>query len=159
MISRVAFFHGLESLPRTEKNEMLEKEFDFVFAPPMDYYNPLIFDNVLSTLEENPVDYLIGSSMGGFFAYQLSTLLGIPTLLFNPAVHGRSINPPVKTGDLKVHHTLVLGEKDDIIDPFVTSRWFNDNKENTFINYESIGHRIPADVFNKWINNIKKIRR
>ncbi len=97
--------------------------------------------------------------MGGFFAYQLSTLLGVPTLLFNPAVHGRSINPPVKTGNLKVHHTLVLGEKDDIIDPFITSRWFKDNKEDTFINYERIGHRIPGDIFNKWINNIKKIRR
>ena len=53
MISRVAFFHGLESLPRTEKNEMLEKEFDFVFAPPMDYYNPLLFDNVLPQLFES----------------------------------------------------------------------------------------------------------
>jgi len=159
MISRVAFFHGLESLPRTEKNEMLEKEFDFVFAPPMDYYNPLLFDNVLKSLEDNPVDYLIGSSMGGYFAYQLSTILGTPTLLFNPAVHGRSINPPVKTGNFKPHHTLVLGEKDDVIDAFVTSRWFNDNNENTFINYEKIEHRIPADIFSKWINNIKKIRR
>jgi hypothetical protein len=34
----------------------------------------------------------------------------MPTLLFNPALQGRSLEPAVRTGNLPARHTLVLGQ-------------------------------------------------
>jgi len=153
---RVAFFHGLESEPRTEKNVALESEFEFVIAPPMDYTDSSLFDRVLKEVKENKIELLIGSSMGGWFAYCMSTVTGIPTLLFNPAVQGRSMEPTVKTGSKSVKHTIVLGKKDDVIDPKKSVEWFAQNGKGQFnYNYESIAHRIPINVFTKWITNMK----
>jgi predicted esterase YcpF (UPF0227 family) len=158
---KVAFFHGLESAPRSFKNECLEEIFgvENVFAPAMDYRQPEIFDDVLNHLKHNPVDLLIGSSMGGWFAHKLSTLLNIPTLLFNPATNGRSFDPKVYTGrNLPTQH-VIIGTQDEVIDPIENSLYFTEqNSERTrFIFYEKIGHRIPDDIFEKYVLMAKKV--
>jgi len=153
---RVAFFHGLESAPISEKNVALESTFDYVIAPEMDYRDSGLFDRVLKEVQNGQIDLLIGSSMGGWFAYCISTITGIPTLLFNPAVHSRSIEPTVKMGTKRVKHMVVLGKKDDVITPNETRDWFSEEGIGTFdYHTESIGHRIPINVFTKWINNMK----
>lgn len=153
---RVAFFHGLESPSRSEKNVALESTFDFVLAPPMDYTDAGLFDRVLKEVKANDIDLLIGSSMGGWFAYCMSTLTGIPTLLFNPAVQGRSMDPNVKIGSKGVKHTIVFGKKDEVIVPEKSIEWFSANSRGQLnYNWESIPHRIPINVFTKWITNMK----
>ena len=82
---RVAFFHGLESPAISDKTVALEKLFDYVYDPAMDYKDSGLFNKVLAEVKKQKIDLLIGSSMGGWFAYCISTLTGIPTLLFNPA--------------------------------------------------------------------------
>jgi hypothetical protein len=153
---RVAFFHGLESAPHSEKNVALDSLFDFVYAPPMDYTDKGLFDRVLKEVQSNNVELLIGSSMGGWFAYCISTITGIPTLIFNPAVQGRSMEPKIKQGSKRVKHTVILGRKDDVIDPHKSIDWFDKNGIGTFVyNWESNAHRIPINVFTKWITNMK----
>ena len=107
---RVAFFHGLESKPHSEKNIELVKHFgeSNVYAPAMDYRDPNLFETVLKEIKERDIQLLIGSSMGGYFSYCLSTITGIPTLLFNPAVIGRSFDPVTELGNLPAKHTVVL---------------------------------------------------
>jgi len=147
---KVAFFHGLESQPRSEKNEILEELFgaDNIYAPEMVYDYPLMYEEVLKHLQENPVDLLIGSSMGGYFAHSLSTILNIPTLLFNPAVHSRSMEPDfVETGNKRPVQTLVLGKADSVVKPYLTLDYFSDAEFPLQIDIVEMEHRVPAEIF------------
>jgi len=151
----VAFFHGLESPHPSDKTIALHKIFDSVYDPSMDYTNPNLFNEVLEGVKKNNCELLIGSSMGGWFAYCISTLTGIPTLLFNPAVQGRSIEPTVKRGSTKALHTIVFGKSDDVISPAKSQSWFKSNGVGEFhYNFESHGHRIPIGIFTKWIKSL-----
>ena len=147
---RVAFFHGLDSAPVSEKTYALREKFDEVYDPVMDYKNSEMFNIVLKHLQENPVDLLIGSSMGGYFAYCLSTILGTRTLLFNPAVHSRPLEPIVQLGGKESNHLIVLGNTDTIITPKETEIFFNDVSGVNIIR-EDIGHTVPIEVFKKYI--------
>jgi predicted esterase YcpF (UPF0227 family) len=149
--SSVAFFYGLESPQRSEKNEILHKYYERVYEPMMDYYNPEMFNVVLRELKKNPVDLLVGSSMGGWFAYNLSTITGIPTLLFNPAVHSRSFSPNVKSGNKHPRQSIVLGKNDNVIDFIETIKYFNKIDIVTDFDLEVMEHRIPADIFEKYV--------
>lgn len=150
---KVAYFHGLESLPKTEKNDFLHKEFEEVYDPEMNYTDPQIFKRTLEEIKKKDIQLLIGSSMGGWFAYCLSTHTGIPTLLFNPAVHSRSFEPVVSIGNKKTKHTIVLGSADDIIDPAKTMDWMKTNCKGEYkVSIEDHGHRVPFSTFKKWIN-------
>lgn len=150
---KVAFFHGLESPPISDKTEYLNSAFSDVYAPAMDYSKPGLFDEVLAEVKKRKIDLLVGSSMGGWFAYCISTLTGIPTILFNPAVHNRPYEPNVKRGSTRANHTVVLGKKDDLIDPQKTMNWFKTDGVGSFTyKMESNGHRTPIGIFRKYLS-------
>jgi hypothetical protein len=151
---KVAFFHGLESPHPSDKTEALRRVYTHVYDPPMDYTDPRLFEEVLSEVKKQKIELLIGSSMGAWFAYCISTLTGIPTLLFNPAVHSRSMNPKVRSGSIKSSHTVVFGKKDSVVDPDKTVEWFDKNGVGKLhYNWEPMEHRIPISVFMRWIKS------
>jgi len=156
----VGFFHGLESPKYSEKNEFLEKKFDYVYAPPMDYAHPTIFQDIVDHLKKNKVDVLIGSSMGGWFSYALSSVTGIPTLLFNPATQKRSVDPKIYLGKKSSFNRVIFGLKDDIVDFNETKKWFNINGigKFDFIEEKDMGHRIPLEIFEKHVNEIIRLK-
>ena len=151
---RIAFLHGLESPHISDKTEFLNKEFSFVYAPKMDYYDPNLFEKTLKEIQENKIDLIVGSSMGGWFAYCLSTITNIPTLLFNPAFHSRSFDPVVNTGDHFPRQTIVLGMKDEVIKEADTVEYLHNNNIGCLVFFENIGHRTPIDIFEKYVNKI-----
>jgi predicted esterase YcpF (UPF0227 family) len=151
---RIAFLHGLESPHISDKTELLNKEFSFVYAPQMDYHDPSLFEKTLKEIQENKIDLIIGSSMGGWFAYCISTHTNIPTLLFNPAFHSRSFDPVVNTGDRCPHQTIVLGINDDVIKEADTVDYLHNNNIGGLVFFETIGHRTPIDIFEKYVNKI-----
>lgn len=149
---KVAFFHGLESAPVSDKSKAIQSMFDDAYTPAMDYRKPGLFDEVLAEVQNRKIDLLVGSSMGGWFAYCLSTLTGIPAVLFNPAVQGRSFEPSVRMGSKSANRTIVLGKKDIVIDPDKTVDWFKENGVgNNKMYWEGIGHRTPLNVFTKYV--------
>jgi hypothetical protein len=149
---RVAFFHGLESPYRSEKNEILEEFFSDVYAPPMDYRVSGLYSRVLREVRDREIDLLVGSSMGGWFAYCISTLVGGKTLLFNPAVVGRHLEPGVEMGRSRADHLVVLGREDDVIDPLQVLAWLNGHARGRLrVEWERMGHRTPPDIFRKWL--------
>jgi hypothetical protein len=148
---KALFLHGLESKARSQKSEFLAK-FD-AECPVMDYKNPGMFNEILAKIQNNRPDVLIGSSMGGWFAYCLSTITGIPTILFNPAVHSRSMEPAVQIGSMKANHTVILGKRDNLINPEGTIEWVKKNPGNFNIHFESNGHQTPINVFKKYVLN------
>jgi pimeloyl-ACP methyl ester carboxylesterase len=154
---RIAYLHGLEAPHKSVKNEYLSKTFEFVYDPPMNYRDLGLFGEVLQGVKEHNIDLIIGSSMGGFFAHRLSTLTGIPVLLFNPAVVDRSFDPVSHMGVERAEHTIVLGAHDDVINPIKSLEYFKSWGANPdLIHIEDMGHRNPLEIFQKYVNNFVK---
>jgi uncharacterized protein len=152
-----AFFHGLESQPWSEKNVILNKHFSRVYDPEMNYRNPQIFEVMHQCILEVKPDVLIGSSMGGWFAHCISTLTGIPTLLFNPAFVNRSFNPTVILGKETPLQTAIFGRHDLVIDPKTSVEWLMNNFAGPIsFSFDDMEHRIPAEIFEYWIVNFIK---
>ncbi len=148
----IAFLHGLESVPVSKKSEWLHRNYEHVYTPPMNYAKDGLFEDVLEQVIIRKIELLIGSSMGGWFAYCLSSHTGIPTILFNPALHSRSIEPKVNFGESVAFHKVILGRNDEIIPPQMTLDWINRHGPEQFsVFWEENTHRTPLDIFTKYI--------
>ena len=110
---KIVYLHGLESSsrPSNPKIKWLKENFTQVYAPSMDYRNTQTFSKVLAEIKSINPDLIVGSSMGGYFGYLIGSTLNIPTCLFNPAVHSRSIEPVVDNTKLKGNtNNIFLGK-------------------------------------------------
>jgi hypothetical protein len=105
--------------------------------------------------------------MGGFAGYHVSKLLTVPALLFNPALSYRNVfqNVPLVPESNKSTITIVLGSKDNIINPsstlsFLGNLLMQTQNYNIHIQHE-LEHRIPIKIFeyevNKWMENLNII--
>ncbi len=156
---KIAYLHGLESSidPKDPKIVWLNNNFKSVYTPKIDYKKKGSFSTILRTIKNMDPHYIVGSSMGGYFAYLIGSKLGIKTILFNPAVVGRSFDPFVGDIDIKGRngHNLFLGKSDNVINGDDVRKFFGDSgMANVNTEYYSGGHRVPVDVF---INSIKKV--
>lgn len=150
---KVVFLHGLESNAISDKSKWLEKNFD-AWCPAVDYTKSSSFDEIYSEIIKINPSLIVGSSMGGWFAYCLSTLTGIKTLLFNPAFHSRSYDPKVRMGNTPANHIVVLGKSDELIDPTESKKWIKKNGIGNFdIRMENIGHRSPLPILQKYMSS------
>tara|TARA_R100001591_G_C4310610_1_gene172772 strand:- start:90 stop:590 length:501 start_codon:yes stop_codon:yes gene_type:complete len=156
MIKSAIYFHGLESSQGGIKVQFLDQEVDFLEAPAMDYTKEGIFEEWLDYVKNEEPDLLIGSSMGGYFAMALATHTGIPVLVFNPAIHSRSIEiNGLGSGTEKLTGLVVLGKKDEVINPGPTISMLQGTQNNLDIIIEKeMGHRVPLDVFIDMYNKI-----
>jgi hypothetical protein len=156
MIKSAIYFHGLESSQGGIKVQFLDQEVDFLEAPAMDYTKEDIFEEWLDYVKNEEPDLLIGSSMGGYFAMALATHTGIPVLIFNPAIHSRSIEiNGLESGTEKLKGLVVLGKKDDVINPGPTMAMLQGNwNDLDMVVEEKMGHRVPLDVFIDMYNKI-----
>lgn len=161
----ILYIHGLDSKLSPEKREILQK-FGEVFSPDLNYYeNPDTIDSILQEVEEEEIDVVIGSSIGGFAAYYVSAALEKPALLFNPALRERSVkqnipNPSEKSLNLK---QFVLGSNDDVVDPvdtleFIAEHYTSFTGLHLHLRPE-LTHNIPLDVFEEEVASfIKKLK-
>ena len=156
MIKSVIYFHGLESKPGVIKVDFLDQEVDFLEAPTMDYTEEGVFEDWLDYVKNEEPDLLIGSSMGGYFAMALSTHTGIPVLVFNPALHSRTIEiDGLGSGTEKLKGLVVVGKNDEVINPGATIRMLSgDWNDLDVIIEKEMGHRVPLDVFIDMYNKI-----
>lgn len=151
----VLYLHGLESKPTGPKMRYLKDRFENFYAPEIDYEEPEAFEEILDLCIAEEFDMIIGSSMGGYFAHAVGTTLGIPVIMFNPALHSRSFNPyGVTNGEKPIDGYCVLGMDDDVIDPTITYEMLKDREKLAIMPVEGMGHRIP---FTKFIDVIETI--
>lgn len=142
----VWYLHGLESGVGGPKVDFLHSVADRVFAPKMVYTNPNMFKTLLEMGKLDKPDLIIGSSMGGYFADALGSHLDVQVLLFNPALHSRSMEPEgVTYGETNWVRHMVVGTEDKVIDPKAT-RVYKDLAKS-WIEVEGMGHRTPLNVF------------
>tara|TARA_R110000737_G_scaffold341680_1_gene365803 strand:- start:2372 stop:2842 length:471 start_codon:yes stop_codon:yes gene_type:complete len=152
----VWYLHGLESKVGGPKVDFLSEEVDKVFAPKMNYNEPIMFTSLLKFAKHNRPDLIIGSSMGGYFADALGSHLDVEVLLFNPALHSRPMEPEgVTYGESNWKRNFVVGTEDTVIDPKATLVYKDIAKSYTEI--KGMGHRtslsVFMDIYNKWNQN------
>lgn len=150
----IVYLHGLEARHTGEKVDWLKSKFDQVWAPQMDYRNPKLYKETFNEIKKLKPDYIIGSSMGGWFAFLIGSQLGIPTILFNPALQNRSFDPKVDmTGMKSGIHNIFFGKNDDVVIPSETQETLKSKKGKFNIDWYNGGHRVPFDIFR---DSIKK---
>ena len=161
-LKKIVYLHGLESQQGGQKVDFLSDQ-GYVFAPEMPYkQNPDLFRDILEEVKElGEPDLIIGSSMGGYFAYMLASHFeNVEVILFNPALKERSVEfRNIVKGKHKVKGTLALSEKDRVVDPKVTLQHLDeiDELENFKIEeMENIGHQIPIYSFRGIYNKHNK---
>ena len=92
MKQKILFLHGLESSNKGKKVDFLKERAE-VLAPKIDYQDEALEEKLMYIVENFRPDFIIGSSMGGYVGMLLANKYGIKNLLYNPAIHSRSIEP------------------------------------------------------------------
>ena len=147
-MKKIVYLHGLESEPGGPKVSFLAEK-GTVYAPAMNYESLDLHEFILTL---GMPDLIIGSSVGGYVADIIGSILGVDVLLFNPALHSRSIDfdfdNDTPYGGENYKRTIILGTEDDVINPKITKklRPHFDNSAK-FEEIEGMGHRTPLDVF------------
>lgn len=160
---KIAYLHGLESDPGGPKVEYLESQGHTVYAPAMIYKDTDCFRATLNALSVFEPDLIIGSSMGGYFAFEIATRLGCAALLFNPALHSRSFEPNVPMDDMltrkQIDCLVVLGRADDVIPFRETVNMICESSEisdSSELMIRDHGHQTPYDIFVESVNYMVK---
>ncbi len=158
---KIAYLHGLESSidASSVKLTWLKENFNQIYTPTIKYHNKESFSSITAHIKKQSPDYIIGSSMGGYFAYLIGATLGIPTILFNPAVIGRSFDPVVNDSNLKeTSHNVFLGKTDEVINGALVQSYFSTYGIGNFTYTPYDGaHQVSVEVFINAIKNVTSI--
>ena len=127
---KTLYIHGLDSHPVPEKLEILKQHNLQVVALHIDYRNEAgVYQTLRKFAIDENVEFLVGSSLGGFIAYWLGEDLGLPVLLFNPAMSYKELNEymPEISNRLCPARFVVIGAFDDTVDPDANKLFFREN--------------------------------
>ncbi|HYD33879.1 MAG TPA: YqiA/YcfP family alpha/beta fold hydrolase [Methylophilaceae bacterium] len=109
-MSNLVYIHGFRSSPLSEKSRQFKKVFPDILLATYDTLHPDIgfhqLDEIVtSALPHNPL--LIGSSLGGFWAYQFAKQYGLRCVLLNPCMSPEVTLKP----DIGVVTNMYTGEQ------------------------------------------------
>lgn len=155
-MKRIAFLHGLESNNKSSKVEWMLSAGYEVFAPALDYRNEKgLYQRILEEVKDFQPDLIVGSSMGGYFAFHMGTHLSTNLLLLNPALPFRTEQPEIiPDGSGKSKIWVLLGRNDDLIDSMENEAILK--KYNAVIQFGEHGHRTPLEAFEKFFQYYAK---
>jgi hypothetical protein len=154
-IMKTLYIHGLDSSPKADKLKILQEFGLEVIAPFSDYRVEGLsaFNKLRELAVSNQVEFIIGSSLGGFIGYWLADELGIRSLLFNPALQLNSIELQLPHGGEPrslVPKYIVLGANDTVVDPIASLQWLEsqvDYTVNRVITCSWLSHKIDTSTF------------
>lgn len=158
------YIHGLDSSPRPDKVAILQALSTKVCAPQLDYRkNNHVFTELLNLAKSEQINFIVGSSAGGFMGYWLAKHLNCRALLYNPALAYQSVIQQVipleNKQSYQAFYQIILGKQDDIISPRSTLDYLkeHDQPENYQIEIiQDLGHQIDMNTFeytcHKYIN-------
>lgn len=151
---KILFLHGLESNNQSSKVSCMKRYGHEVCAPEMNYKeNQELYKKTLKTVKEIKPDLIVGSSMGGHFAYHLGTHYKTNLILLNPALPNRSFDPPIlPDGTEKSNIWALIGKNDDVVDPVANEKILK--RVGASIEIGNHGHRTPEDVFEPYFKKV-----
>lgn len=84
----ILFIHGFSSCGLGTKSEILIRHFGEaqVLTPNLPFEPLLAIEALEKMIADQPIDLLVGSSLGGYYATWLNRKDPLPTILINPAV-------------------------------------------------------------------------
>lgn len=154
----VLYIHGFESSPTPAKTSALADLGCTVIAPQIHYKESRgTYERLKKLIEYFQVDWIVGSSLGGYTAFWLSQEFKIPALLFNPALPFSKIDPGLVPNPHPINflkQVVFFGLKDTTVDPVATKIWIQSNIPEegiSFIEYPENGHQISIEVFKEII--------
>ncbi len=152
------YIHGIDSSPVPEKIAIMEQAGLEVSALHLNYReNKNVYFELKQLIQEKDIEFIIGSSFGGMLAYWLGEDLGIPVLLFNPAMSYQSAKVDIpKITALKCPvRMVVIGEKDDVIDPVENKSFFKQKEREPLkqkvLSCDWLGHSIDLQTFDEMV--------
>ena len=156
-MKKVIYIHGLGSSPVPAKLDII-RSYAEVVALHLDYeQDPDSYKKILQLALDEQVEGVIGSSLGGLIGHHLSENLGLPALLFNPALY-RDV--PAAYGmqleqEISPAKMVVQGAKDEIVDPvqvrnILDSKSREDCLMHIIIN-QDMGHQIDLVNFKRFV--------
>jgi len=80
--------HGLNGNSHNTNYKILTEQYpaEDIISPQIDYVMASPTEILSSLKEYKNIDYIVGNSFGGFYAYILSNLCNVPCLLVNPCI-------------------------------------------------------------------------
>ena len=151
---KILFLHGLESNNQSSKVSSMKSYGHEVCAPEMNYKeNQELYKKTLKTVKEIKPDLIVGSSMGGYYAYHLGTHYKTNLILLNPALPNRSFDPPILPDGIKKSNIWALiGKNDDVVDPVANENILE--RVGASVEIGNHGHRTPEDVFEPYFKKV-----
>ncbi|HUH73054.1 MAG TPA: YqiA/YcfP family alpha/beta fold hydrolase [Chitinophagales bacterium] len=150
----VLYIHGFDSSPMAEKTSIIADLGYTVIAPKIHYKESKnTYQRLLHLAQEFNIEFIVGSSLGGYTAFWLSQELNVPTLLFNPSLAFQKIDPGLVHQNLSIINTrqsIFLGMKDETVHPTTTIDWLKMNQifeKVEIIEDPNNGHQISLSVF------------
>jgi hypothetical protein len=148
------YIHGLHSNVNPDKKLILEKYFQQVTALHLDYPNQIDAFKILHDVcKTQKVDFIVGSSFGGYLGFYLSKKLQLPSVLFNPALffgQKDKIFVPEKPLQPAPFAAIIIGEKDTVVQPETTRKFIHHHTLNDNIHVIScswLEHIIDLNTF------------
>lgn len=114
----ILYFHGLDR-SISEEERMVLSVYGEVLSPEIDYQpDGDLIAFLYDVYKNHDIEALVGVSMGGLIAYELSCMINKPCLIFNPALDYRSVMGYNLPSDFRRNRYLkvVIGQLDDVVD-------------------------------------------
>lgn len=152
---KTLYIAGLDSKPNPVKMKILE-QYGFETTELVPDYRKLgekTLELVINTAIDSKAEAVMGSSMGGFFGFWIAEKLGLPCLLFNPAMQLKSIpiELPVIENKKCPKRFVILGDQDDVVNPIQNSQFFQSIERTTcnqrVIRCSWLTHQIDLETF------------
>jgi len=151
---KILFLHGLQSNNKSSKVSHMIDEGHQVLAPNMNYFdNEQLFQETLNKLLEFEPELIVGSSMGGYFAYHLGTHYKTNLLLLNPALPKRSFDPPIlPDGKEKSRIWAMVGKHDTDVPAKENIEILK--KVRAKVSIKNHEHRTPIKAFGSYFKSV-----
>tara|TARA_B100001287_G_scaffold257780_1_gene243654 strand:- start:3430 stop:3900 length:471 start_codon:yes stop_codon:yes gene_type:complete len=151
---KIFYLHGLESTNNSSKVDLMRSLGHDVHAEYMDYRKVLdLYEKTLNSIKDFKPFMIVGSSMGGYFAYHLGTHYKTNLILLNPALPNRTFDPPIlPDGIEKSKIWALLGENDDVVDPVANEEILK--RVGAKVQIGDHEHRTPPKVFEPFFKDI-----
>lgn len=154
---KILYIHGLESTPHPQKMDILAKRGHEVTAPHVkfteykDTNEPYQLLRDLAVKEN--VEFIVGSSFGGFMGYWLGHDLGLPQLLFNPALCYNSLLMPHPLVPVRneLPSWVVLGAKDEVLPANLNVEFFDNKPSARVMTCQWLPHKIDLQTFEEML--------